>query len=85
MGFQFPLSVLSITHKLPYIMRVILLFLLILMEQVLHNQPRTPPPTINYPAKITDLTNCCVCPKDLWAQDGSWGLMDSHLHAQLNH
>jgi hypothetical protein len=21
---------------------------------------------------ITNLTNCCVCSKDLWAQDGSW-------------
>jgi hypothetical protein len=24
-------------------------------------------------AKITNLTNCWVCPKDLWAQVGSWG------------
>jgi hypothetical protein len=30
-------------------------------------------PTINYLAKITNLTNCWVCPKDLWAQDESWG------------
>jgi hypothetical protein len=30
-------------------------------------------PTINYLVKITNLTNCWVCPKDLWAQDGSWG------------
>jgi hypothetical protein len=41
------------------------------MGQVLHYHPWTP--TVNYLAKITNLTNCWVCPKDLWAQDGSWG------------
>jgi hypothetical protein len=30
-------------------------------------------PTINYLAKITNLPNCWICPKDLWAQDGNWG------------
>jgi hypothetical protein len=51
-------------------MRFMLLFLSILMGQVLHHNPLTP--TINYLAKITNLTNYLVCPKDLWAQYGSW-------------
>jgi hypothetical protein len=53
-----------------YVMRFMLLFLSILMGQVLHHNPLTP--TINYLAKITNLTNYLVCPKDLWAQYGSW-------------
>jgi hypothetical protein len=48
-------------------MNLILLFLHALMGQVLHHHPWTP--TINYLAKITNLTNCRVCPKDLWAPD----------------
>jgi hypothetical protein len=69
-SFWFRLSVLSPTHNLPYVMRFILLFLPVLMGQVFHHHPWTT--TINYLAKITNLTNCWVCPKDLWAQDRSW-------------
>jgi hypothetical protein len=67
-NFQYPLSVFSPTYNLPYIIRIILLFLPVLMGQVLHHHPWSP--TINYLAKITNLTNCWVCPKDLRAQMG---------------
>jgi hypothetical protein len=70
-NFWIPVSVFSPTHNPPYVMRFVFLFLPVLMGQVLYHYPWAP--TINYLAKITNLTNCCVCPKDLWAQDGSWG------------
>jgi hypothetical protein len=69
-NFWFRLSVLSPTHNLPYVMRFILLFLLVLKGQVLHHHPWAP--TINNLAKITNLTKCWVCLKDLWTQDRSW-------------
>jgi hypothetical protein len=69
-NFQSSLSVLSPTHNPTYVMKVILLFSPVIMGQVLHHYPWTP--TINYLAKITNLTNCWVCPKDLWTQDGTW-------------
>jgi hypothetical protein len=66
-ALQIPLSMLSPPYNPLHIIIHMFLLFPALEGQVYHHHPWTL--TINYLAKITSLTDCWVCPKNLWAPD----------------